>query len=102
MLKVANLSAKDREALFRNTAQQMGLNEAIVEKDFWLCWTLNYLFQLSNWKNHFSFKGGTSLSKSYGLIERFSEDIDLILDWRLIGYALNEPWYERHVKITPS
>lgn len=95
MLKVANLSTKDREALFRNTAQKMGLNEAIVEKDFWVCWTLNYLFQLSKWKNHFSFKGGTSLSKSYGLIERFSEDIDLILDWRLLGYALNEPWYER-------
>ena len=38
------------------------------------------------------FKGGTSLSKAYHLIERFSEDIDLILDWRLLGYGLKEPW----------
>ena len=41
------------------------------------------------------FKGGTSLSKAYHLIERFSEDIDLILDWRLLGYGLKEPWEPR-------
>lgn len=41
------------------------------------------------------FKGGTSLSKAFGLIERFSEDIDLILDWRLLGYGENEPWEPR-------
>ncbi len=41
------------------------------------------------------FKGGTSLSKAFGLIERFSEDIDLILDWRLLGYGIDEPWEER-------
>lgn len=95
MLKVANLSVKDREALFKNTAQKYGMNEAIVEKDFWVCWAMNYLFQHSKWKDHFAFKGGTSLSKGYGLIERFSEDIDLILDWRLLGYSLDEPWNER-------
>lgn len=95
MLKVANFSVKDREALFRNTAQKCGMNGAIVEKDFWVCWAMNYLFQHSKWKSHFAFKGGTSLSKSYGLIERFSEDIDLILDWRLLGYSLDEPWNNR-------
>ena len=95
MFKVANLSITDRKALFRNTAQKSGMNEAIVEKDFWVCWSLNYLFQCSKWKNHFAFKGGTSLSKSYGLIERFSEDIDLILDWQLLKYSINEPWNER-------
>ena len=41
------------------------------------------------------FKGGTSLSKAFGLIERFSEDIDLILDWRLLGYGEIEPWEPR-------
>lgn len=71
------------------------MNAAIIEKDFWVCWTMDYLFQHSKWKNHLAFKGGTSLSKSYGLIERFSEDIDLILDWRLLDFKLNEPWYER-------
>ncbi len=95
MLKIANLSVKDREALFRNAAQKCGMNEAIVEKDFWVCWAMNYLFQLSKWKKHLAFKGGTSLSKGYGLIERFSEDIDLILDWRLLGYSIVEPWNER-------
>lgn len=42
-----------------------------------------------------AFKGGTSLSKAYGLIERFSEDIDLILDWRVLGYGMGEPWEQR-------
>ena len=42
-----------------------------------------------------TFKGGTSLSKGYHLISRFSEDIDLILDWRVLGYGINEPWEKR-------
>lgn len=81
--------------LFRNTAQKTGLHEAIVEKDFWVCLTLDYLFHNCPWKDAFTFKGGTSLSKCYGLIKRFSEDIDLILDWRVLGYGLNEPWEQR-------
>lgn len=44
-----------------------------------------------------AFKGGTSLSKAYGLIARFSEDIDLILDWHILGYGIEEPWLERSV-----
>jgi len=95
MRKVAKLSIKEREIIFRNTAQKCGMNEAIVEKDFWVCWTMDYLFQYSKWKNHFAFKGGTSLSKGYKLIERFSEDIDLILDWRLLDYKIDEPWNDR-------
>jgi hypothetical protein len=95
MRDIAKLQDKDREALFRNTAQKMGMNEAIVEKDFWVCWTLDYLFHQSKWKKHFAFKGGTSLSKGYRLIKRFSEDIDLILDWRLLGYDEAEPYIER-------
>ena len=81
--------------LFRNTAQKTGLHEAIVEKDFWVCLTLDYLFHYCPWKEALTFKGGTSLSKCYGLIKRFSEDIDLILDWRVLGYGLNEPWEQR-------
>lgn len=81
--------------LFRNTAQKTGLHEAIIEKDFWVCLTLDYLFHSCTWKEAFTFKGGTSLSKCYGLIKRFSEDIDLILDWRVLGYGMNEPWEQR-------
>jgi predicted nucleotidyltransferase component of viral defense system len=95
MLKVAKLSHKDRAAIFRNTAQKCGMSVAIVEKDFWVCWAISYLFQQSQWKGHLAFKGGTSLSKGYGLIERFSEDIDLILDWRLLGYTADQPWKDR-------
>jgi hypothetical protein len=73
----------------------MKISEAIVEKDFWVCFCLDYLFHECKWKGAFAFKGGTSLSKAYGLIERFSEDIDLILDWRVLGYKKDEPWEER-------
>ncbi len=93
MYKIAR--SEEREELFFNTAAKMGTDPAIVEKDFWVCLTLDYLFHHSKWQSAFAFKGGTSLSKVYNLIERFSEDIDLILDWRVIGYARNEPWEER-------
>lgn len=95
MRQVALLPRKDKEDLFRNTASAMKINEAIVEKDFWVCWVLDYLFHRCPWKEHFAFKGGTSLSKVYGLIQRFSEDIDLIIDWRVLGYKTDEPWQKR-------
>lgn len=81
-----------RRELFRETARKMGIHEAIVEKDFWVCAVLEVLFSSPDWKRKFIFKGGTSLSKVYGLIERFSEDIDLILDWRELGFLADDPW----------
>lgn len=95
MRDIARLSEKDKKALFHNTAAKMGMTDAIIEKDFWVCYMLDYLFHRCAWKNNIAFKGGTSLSKSYGLIERFSEDIDLILDWRVLGYEKDEPWADR-------
>lgn len=95
MKNVANLSSAEREALFLVTAREKKLPEAVIEKDFWVCWTLDYLFHNSPWKEHLAFKGGTSLSKCFDLIHRFSEDIDLILDWRLVGCGKDEPWAER-------
>ena len=95
MRDIARLSENDKKALFHNTAAKMGMTDAIIEKDFWVCFMLDYLFHRSDWKNSIAFKGGTSLSKSYGLIDRFSEDIDLILDWRVLGYEKDEPWIER-------
>ena len=65
MQRIATIAANDRADLFRNTARKMSLHEAIVEKDFWVCWTLDYLFHQCQWKSAFAFKGGTSLSKSY-------------------------------------
>lgn len=95
MNQIIRYPALEREVLFRNTAAKIGLPPAIVEKDFWVCWTLDYLFHHSPWSEHLAFKGGTSLSKCYGLIQRFSEDIDLILDWRLVGCGKDEPWEKR-------
>ena len=95
MNSIARFSDNDKRGLFRNTADKMGLNDAIVEKDFWVCFTLDYLLHRSPWKTSITFKGGTSLSKAFNLISRFSEDIDLILDWRVLGYDKDEPWEER-------
>lgn len=92
---IANLSDIDRADLFSQTAYKMRLVPAIVEKDFWVCYMLDFLFHDCKYADRFVFKGGTSLSKGYGLIDRFSEDIDLILDWQTLGYDKNEPWQER-------
>lgn len=95
MYNIARLASNEREALFRNTSAKKGLPESIIEKDFWVCFVLDYLFHKNKWQDHLAFKGGTSLSKAYDLIQRFSEDIDLILDWRVLGYGINEPWEKR-------
>jgi hypothetical protein len=84
MEKVATLPAKDRAELFRETATRRGLSNAISEKDFWVGWSIAKLFDDPSLARKILFKGGTSLSKVFGLIERFSEDIDLILDWKEI------------------
>jgi hypothetical protein len=90
MDRIATGPAADRRDLFSETATRLGMNPAIVEKDFWACWILKHLFAEPILKDQMVFKGGTSLSKVFGLIDRFSEDIDLILDWRLLGYGQNE------------
>ncbi len=84
MDRVARLPAAERNALFSETAARMGMTSAVVEKDFWVTWVLDRLFRQPELARLLMFKGGTSLSKVYRLIERFSEDIDLILDWRVL------------------
>jgi hypothetical protein len=82
---------KDRQAFFRETAEQMDLSVVAVEKDFWVCWTLSHLFALPNLPP-LLFKGGTSLSKCFNIIKRFSEDIDLTLDCSQFGFeGANDP-----------
>ena len=85
MDRVARLSPAQRRELFTETAARMGMTPAVVEKDFWVTWVLDRLFAVPALARLLMFKGGTSLSKAYGLIERFSEDIDLILDWRVLS-----------------
>jgi len=85
MEKVATLPAGQRQELFSQVAARKGVTPTIIEKDFWVCWTLSRLFSDDQLSKLLMFKGGTSLSKVFHLIERFSEDIDLILDWRIVA-----------------
>lgn len=70
--------AAERAIFINEVATRRGLSPAVVEKDLWVCWTLARLHEIPDMPA-FTFKGGTSLSKVHGLIERFSEDIDLVL-----------------------
>jgi hypothetical protein len=96
MDQVANLPAKQRAELFREAGSRRGIGSAVAEKDFWVCWVLKRLFADPALKEHLVFKGGTTLSKVFGIIERFSEDVDLILDWQLLGFGegLENPYQE--------
>ena len=85
MNKIANLPKQQRSELFLETATLMNTTNSIVEKDFWVVWTLDKIFSDDRLNKILMFKGGTSLSKVFNLIGRFSEDIDLILDWRLVS-----------------
>lgn len=82
------MPGSDRAALFAESASRSGLPVTIIEKDFWVCWMLERL-----WASPFApgliFKGGTSLSKCFGLIQRFSEDIDIGLDRAV--FAVDDP-----------
>jgi hypothetical protein len=81
-------SEKDRRDLFVGTGVRLGTVEQNIEKDFWVCWTLDALFNgLQADGPRLLFKGGTSLSKSYGLIARFSEDIDITVFRQDIGQS---------------
>ncbi|MBP9491190.1 MAG: nucleotidyl transferase AbiEii/AbiGii toxin family protein [Aliarcobacter sp.] len=85
MNKIANLPKQQRSELFLETATLMNTTNSIIEKDFWVVWTLDKIFSDDRLNKILMFKGGTSLSKVFNLIGRFSEDIDLILDWRLVS-----------------
>ncbi len=84
--KLHLLSIIEREPFFDVTAEESGIPFEIIEKDFWVVWTLEKLFSLPDLKNHLTFKGGTSLSKVYGIIQRFSEDIDLSIEKEFFGF----------------
>jgi hypothetical protein len=81
------LTARDQRALFAEASKRLKLPEHMVEKDAWVCWTLKRLFDLPDARDHFIFKGGTSLSKVWKVIHRFSEDIDISLSREWLGYA---------------
>ena len=66
MRNIATIPAHDREALFHNTAAKMGMTDAIIEKDFWVCYMLDYLFHRYAWKDHIAFKVVQAFQKHMG------------------------------------
>lgn len=79
------LSASEKEAVFQAISTQTGIPAFAVEKDWWVTRTLAVIFQ-TKIAGHLVFKGGTSLSKAWKLIHRFSEDIDLAIDRSFFGF----------------
>jgi nucleotidyltransferase AbiEii toxin of type IV toxin-antitoxin system len=77
----------EQRLYFEQASAELNLPAYAIEKDFWVCWTLNKLFSLSEWEDHLTFKGGTSLSKVWKLIDRFSEDIDLVVSRDFLGFS---------------
>lgn len=75
------LSEADQQEALENAAQKLGRPAFVLEKDIWVVWTLGRIFSAPI-GDHLTFKGGTSLSKVFRLIDRFSEDIDLTYDIR--------------------
>lgn len=88
---IATASAADRRDLFVETARTRGPSPVIIEKDFWVCWTLKHVTALEVIGPNLIFKGGTSLSKVFRLIQRFSEDIDLSIQPLVPGFQ----WRDR-------
>lgn len=76
-----NLSPKDQAQILGALSfnQDVQRNPILLEKDIWICWALKHLFSMLN-KLPMAFKGGTSLSKAFQVINRFSEDVDITID----------------------
>lgn len=80
-----NLADEQKFQVLEQVENSIGLPAFVVEKDWWVCIILKAVFQ-SRYAGSIIFKGGTSLSKAYNLIDRFSEDIDLVIDRHLLGF----------------
>jgi hypothetical protein len=92
MLEFARLPINERIPYFQEVANRRGLTRLIVEKDFWICFALRLVFSTPTIADKVVFKGGTSLSKVFRIIKRFSEDIDLSLDPAWLGFGgVNQP-----------
>lgn len=91
MVEYLRLPRQEQARILLAVADRTGTPADVLEKDVWLCWVLRELFSIRSGVR-MSFKGGTSLSKVFGVIQRFSEDIDITLDYRdLMPDAATEP-----------
>lgn len=79
-MPLKTVSENERRAIFTQVASEIGIRPDMIEKDYWVSWVLNKIFEHEKLKTILLFKGGTSLSKAFQAINRFSEDIGLLLD----------------------
>lgn len=84
-IEFLKLSKRDQQEVFNEIFRQKNLSPIAIEKDWWVVQTLRLIFEMEM-AGSLVFKGGTSLSKAWGMIERFSEDIDLALDRKYLGF----------------
>ena len=88
MDRILRLSREERRELWGRSAEKLqSLPDFMIEKDFWVCCALQHLFGLPGARDHFIFKGGTSLAKVWRAIHRFSEDIDISLTREWLGFT---------------
>lgn len=85
-MNFTNLTKEEQLTILASVAEAKGIVDNAVEKDFWVSMVLRAIFSLP-YATAFVFKGGTSLSKGWGLIERFSEDVDLAIDPQHLGFT---------------
>ena len=88
MIKFLKIPENEQRKIYQDISNQVGLPPQAIEKDAWVTLMLRMIFS-SKLAKHFIFKGGTSLSKAFGLIQRFSEDIDLGIDRTQLGFQGN-------------
>lgn len=84
-MKYIDLTDIEQREVVQRVQAETGLNQQIIEKDWWVTTVLRALFSLP-YADHLSFKGGTSLSKCWNLISRFSEDADIAIDREFLGF----------------
>ena len=87
MKKFIEKTCSDQKHFIQQASLKSGVSQAVLEKDFWVCWVLTKIFSLPGISEYLLFKGGTSLSKAYDLIERFSEDVDISIDRAFLGFG---------------
>lgn len=85
MTNFYDIEPAEKEVVFNAISNQTGMPAFAVEKDWWVTQTLGIIFEMEV-GSHLVFKGGTSLSKAWKLIDRFSEDIDLAIDRTFLGF----------------
>ncbi|MCF0206696.1 MAG: nucleotidyl transferase AbiEii/AbiGii toxin family protein, partial [Bacteroidales bacterium] len=86
-MKFIDLSKKEQLDVLDRVSNELNIKQReVIEKDWWVTAVLRALFKLP-YAEHLSFKGGTSLSKCWHLIDRFSEDIDIAIDREYLGFS---------------